>query len=209
MNKYWITGTVLAVVSITPFVAISIIEEVDSHKKRLQEMELKERKAKEDKEFKEKKAKEDKERLDKELKDKEEYWASLSSEDKVAIENKKLETRLKEAEAKKAEADMKSSVDRFKNDILTEVREEALNYVKSDSKDLFNTWVASYQDKLDRKLERLSDKLDDKADDDDLDNLERKISRLSERIDDLPKGNSSCSTPSSSPITIAPVISGK
>lgn len=201
MNKYWITGTVLAVVSIAPFAAISIIEEVDSHKKKLQEMKLKERKAKEDKE-----------RLDKELKDKEEYWASLSSEDKVAIENKKLETRLKEAEAKKAEADMKSSVDRFKNDILTEVREEALNYVKSDSKDLFNTWVASYQDKLDRKLERLSDKLDDKADDDDLDNLERKISRLSERIDDLPKGNSSCSTPSSpssSPITIAPVISGK
>lgn len=188
MNKYHVIGTIFAVgVVAIPFTTITIIEEVDAHKKRVQEMELKER----------------------ELKDKEEYWSTLSSEDKVAIENKKLETRLKEAEAKKAEADMKSSVDRFKNDILTEVRKEALDYVKSDSKDLFNTWVTSYQDKLDRKLERLSDKLDDKADEDDLDNLERKISRLSERIDDLPKGNSSCSTPSSSPITIAPVISGK
>lgn len=205
MNKNLVLTTVLTSMLVAPFATICIIEEVDSHKKRLQEMDLKERKAKEE----ERKAKEDKERLDKELKYKEEYWASLSSEDKVAIENKKLETRLKEAEAKKAEADMKSSVVKFKNDILTEVREEALDYVKSDSKDLFNTWVTNYQDKLDRKLERLSDKLDDKADEDDVDNLERKISRLSERIDDLPKGNSSCSAPSSSPITIAPVISGK
>lgn len=192
MNKNLVLGIILSSMLVAPFATISIIEEVDSHKKRLQEMELKERKAKEDKE-----------RLDKELKDKEEYWASLSSEDKVAIENKKLETRLKEAEAKKAEADMKSSVVKFKNDILTEVREEALDYVKSDSKDLFNTWVTNYQDKLDRKLERLSDKLDDKADEDDLDNLERKISRLSDKID------SSSPAPSSSPITIAPVISGK
>lgn len=198
MNKNLVLTTVLASMFLVPFATICIVEEVDSHKKRLQEMELKERKAKEDKE-----------RLDKELKDKEEYWASLSSEDKVAIENKKLETRLKEAEAKKAEADMKSSVTKFKNDILTEVRKEALDYVKSDSKDLFNTWVTNYQDKIDRKLERLSDKLDDKADEDDLDNLERKISRLSDKIDDLPKGNSSSSAPSSSPITIAPVISGK
>lgn len=198
MNKNLVLGIILSSMFVIPFATISIVEEVDSHKKRLQEMELKERKAKEDKE-----------RLDKELKDKEEYWATLSSEDKVAIENKKLETRLKEAAAKKAEADMKSSVTKFKNDILTEVREEALDYVKSDSKDLFNTWVTNYQDKLDRKLERLSDKLDDKADEDDLDNLERKISRLSERIDDLPKGNSSSPVPSSSPITIAPVISGK
>lgn len=189
MNKNLILTTVLASMFVVPFATISIIEEVDSHKKRLQDMELKERKAKEDKE-----------RLDKELKDKEEYWATLSSEDKVAIENKKLETRLKEAEAKKAEADMKSAVTKFKNDILTEVRKEALDYVKSDSKDLFNTWVTNYQDKIDRKLERLSDKLDDKADEDDLNNLERKISRLSDKI------NSSFPAPSSSPIIIPPVI---
>lgn len=190
MNKYQVIGTIFAVgVVAVPFVTITMLEEVDAHKKRVQEMELKERKAKEEKELKE------------------EYWSTLSSEDKVAIENKKLEVRLKEADAKKAEADMKSSVNRFKNDILTEVREEALDYVKSDSKDLFNTWVTSYQDKLDRKLERLSDKLDNKADEDDLDNLERKVSRLFERIDDLPKGNTNSSSPS--PITIAPVISNK
>lgn len=199
MNKNLILGAVLVSVFAVPFCVIPIVEEIDSHKKKLQEMDLKERKAKEDKE-----------RLDRELKDKEEYWATLSSEDKVAIENKKLEVRLKEADAKKAEADMKSSVTKFKNDILTEVRKEALDYVKSDSKDLFNTWVTNYQDKFDRKLERLSDKLDDKADEYDLDNLDRKISRLSDRIDDLPKGNSSSSpAPSSSPITIAPIINGK
>ena len=197
MNKYHVIGTIFAVgVVAIPFAAITIIEEIDAHKKRLQEMELKERKAKEEKELKER-----------ELKDKEEYWSTLSSEDKVAIENKKLEVRLKEADAKKAEADMQSSVTNFKNDILSEVRKDAISYVKSDSKDLFNKWATSYQDEVDRKFDRLSDKIDDKASEDDVDYLKRKISRLSDKIDDLPKGNTSNSSPS--PITIAPVISNK
>ena len=197
MNKYHVIGTIFAVgIVAIPFAAITIIEEMDAHKKRLQEMELKERKAKEEKELKER-----------ELKNKEEYWSTLSSEDKVAIENKKLEVRLKEADAKKAEADMKSSVTSFKNDILSEVRKDAISYVKSDSKDLFNKWATSYQDEVDRKIDRLSDKIDDKASEDDVDYLKRKISRLSDKIDDLPRGNTSPSSPS--PITIAPVISNK
>lgn len=150
---------------------------------------------------------------ERELKDKEEYWSSMTSEDKakVEVEKKKAEQEKaiadqKEADARRAEAETKAKLTSFKTDILDDVRKSAMDYVRSDSKDLFNSWASSYDSKIDRKIDKLQDKIDEKVDKDDLSSIKRRINRIEERSV-VQTQNSVPSSGSSSPtITVAPVI---
>lgn len=125
------------------------------------------------------------------------YYESMSSEDKANIEIEKakterlrLEVRGKEAEAEKAKAESKKSVDKFKDDILREVKRDCMNQVKDSTKDLFDTWVDHYETKTERKIDSLTDRVD----------------RLADKMSDR---HTTSSAPSSPVITVAPVLSNK
>lgn len=210
-------------------VCVIAVDAVENHEDKKLERKLKEEKHIHDKEIQDKEI----EIKNKEALDKEKYYSSMTSEDKAKIEiekekteQKRLEAKIKESEARALEAETKKTVEKFKGEIEDKVRSEMKEYVKRDSKDIFNTWVTTYQanidsrirkladdddlDSLKRKVLRLEDKIDDLVNDDDLDSLKRDISRLEDRIDDIKDSIPSAASPSSSStpnITVAPVIS--
>lgn len=101
----------------------------------------------------------------------EQYYDSMTSEDKARIELAKqendklrLEVRAKEAEASKAKAESQKEVIKFKNDIVSDVKNECMKQVKEDTEDMFDDWVEKYESKTERKMESLTNRVDNLAD---------------------------------------------
>lgn len=146
----------------------------------------------------------------------EEYYGNLTADQKAEIERQKQITaqeRYKKEQAeltvRAKEADTKQKINQFKTDILNEVRKESKEYIRSDSRKIFDDWSTDIFNKVDKKLDRLEDKLDDLKDDmvseDEFNSLKKRVSRLSDD-DERPSSGGGGSTPV---ITVAPVISGK
>lgn len=102
---------------------------------------------------------------------KKQYYDSMTSEDKAKIELAKqendklrLEVRAKEADASKAKAESQKEVTKFKNDIVSDVKNECMKQVKEDTEDMFDDWVEKYESKTERKIESLTNRVDNLAD---------------------------------------------
>lgn len=154
-----------------------------------------------------------------ERKQKEDYWANMTPEQKTEIERQtqitaqeKYKKEQMDLQVKKSEAESKKRINEFKYEILKETRKEALEYVKNDSKKLFNDWSEDMKDRIDKKLDRLEDQIDDLKDDmvteSDFVSLKKRVGRLNNQIDDGSETRSSTPTSTTPVITVAPVING-